>query len=172
MSNEEILNEIKTIVEEMSKSNTFDSGYQKHKLSDGSEVALIKKEDEIFVFPVTDTVQITYKNSNMTAKVGEPRIPNEKEQRQWLIDRLRYYYFSNRSEFNRSTYYSLKGMTRSGNIESVLRYLESKWDIDIRKDFDSMCKSKTIIPITTEITFINPTKFFSIDIEIPKEVAN
>lgn len=171
MSNEEIIQELKSRIEEFSKLTSF-YDYQKHKLSDGSEVSLVKKDKDVFVIPINNDKPITYKNQDVNIDIGDPRVPNEKERREWIIDRLRYYYLFNRKTFKRQTYRSLKGMVKRGNIEPALRYLELNWMNSVRSRYDEMCQSKTIFTATAHIKFSTPITVESIDIEILKEAEN
>lgn len=166
MTNEEIIQELKENIEELSKKSSYDFTLEDHTLSDGSKITLIKKDDQIIIVPFNDDKPITYKHTEVKFDVGEIRTPNEKEQREWIIDRLRYYYFSNKNEFGKQTYRSLKGMVKKGNIQPALTYLKWRWNGSIMNDFDEMCKSKIILPVTASIKFPNPIQRTIIGIDL------
>ena len=167
MSNEDIIKELKEQIEKLSKNTTYEFIKEEHKLSDGSTIFLLKNKDHIVILPTTKDKPITYKNPDVKVDIGEPREYNEKELGEWIINRLRYYYFSNKELFGKQVYRSLKGMVKRGNIQPALRYIELNWNKNIYNDYNDMTKAKHILPIIASITFLNSAKIGIIDIEIP-----
>lgn len=93
-----------------------------------------------------------------------PRKPNEKEFKEFLIRKLKYYHFSiDPVMVDTITYRSLKGMVRHGNIEPVLIFIRKYVDSTIDEAIELYMNTESIVtahirkqlPVTINKCFVS-----------------
>lgn len=117
-------------------------------------------EDAKIILEVTErihqaTKNITFKHDHGSLLENGSRYPNKKEIKAWIIGELREIHFSDKYIMPKGTYYTLKGMTKRGNIDNVLRYIK-KFKPDIIDRLNVFKNSKTILPMTIMFKPITP----------------
>lgn len=108
-------------------------------------------------------------NFNEGIDESKLRCPNEREQKEWLKNVLRVKYFCD-PQISLSQYRTIKGEIRKGHFNVAINFLAKLRNVsDIRASFERYKTTKSIQDITVPVTFPEPVKVCSIEININKE---
>lgn len=119
-----------------------------------------------------DTKNITFDHGAVDILDKGARCPNQEEVKQWIIGELRTIHFFNNGEYMpKSTYYTLKGMTRRGNLENVINYLR-KADRTIPERLERFRNSRSIIPVTIMYKPDTPVRYARIKVSTGKKTED
>lgn len=127
---------------------------------------IVKKYVSDEIFGIDKTVKFS---GALVERKCDIRKPNEQEMKGQFIHYIKFLHFTQENLMTTQQYYSLKGMIRHGNYESVHRYLD-KIGLGYRDSLDNYMNTKSVIEYKIKLspTLLTPIQF-SIDTENRRE---